>query len=118
MKEIKAYIRHEKTQTVVQALEKAGAPWITAVKADEVGMRVDLEQGEYSIEYAEKIYPLTKVEIVCCDREAEKLINILREEAWSDRRGDGIIFVHNVNEAIRIRTGERGERALLCADEK
>lgn len=118
MKEIKAYIRHEKAEEVVRALEKAGASWITAVNVDELGVAADLEKAKYSIEYAEKICPLTKVEVVCGDGDAEWFISILREAAWTSRKGDGIILVSDVQDVIRIRTGERGEGALSPANEK
>ncbi len=112
MKEIKAYVRHEKAEEVVHAVEEAGVLWLTAVEVEEMGIDADQERGKYSMEFAEKTCPLVKIEIVCRDDEAQMVIDTLREAAWTSRKGDGIIFVSDIDDAIRIRTGEKGEAAL------
>jgi nitrogen regulatory protein PII len=118
MKEIKAYIRHEKAEEVVHALEKAGASWLTAVNVDELGIDADLERAKFSMEFAEKICPLTKIEVVCSDEEVGNLVEVLRDRAWTSRKGDGIILVSDLQYVIKIRTGESGEEALLTVNEK
>lgn len=118
MKEIKAYIRHEKAEDVVRALEEAGATWITAIKVDEMGAGADLKEAEYSIEYSEKVCPLRKIEVVCSDEDVGRLVEVLREKAWTSREGDGIILVSDLQYVTRIRMGESGEKALISGDDK
>jgi len=49
---------------------------------------------------------------VCDDRHVERYVNIIRDEARTGERGDGVVFVSAIEDAVRIRNGERGERAL------
>ncbi len=118
MKEIKAYIRVEKAEEVVHALEEAGVPGLTAVEVNCIGAGIEKEKAKYSINLAEKVCPKTKLEIVCTDRDAERLVEIIKEKAWTSRKGDGIIFMTEISDAIKIGTGVRGEDALLAVNEK
>ncbi|MHC1635042.1 MAG: P-II family nitrogen regulator [Candidatus Methanospirareceae archaeon] len=59
-----------------------------------------------------EMVPKMKIEIVLRDEDVEKAVNIIRESAYTGDIGDGKIFVMHVEDAIRIRTGERGEEAL------
>lgn len=112
MKEIKAYIRNTKAEEVVHALEEAGVPGITAIEVNALGAGIDPEKSKFSLKYAEKICLITKIEVVCKDVNAEMFMNIIRENAFSDHKGDGIIFLSDINDAIKIKTGLRGEDAL------
>lgn len=117
MKEIKTYIRIEKAEDVIHALEVAGAEWITAIEVNEVGASIDLKKSKYCIEYGEKVFSVTKLEILCRDKDVERFMEVIREESWTSRKGDGIIIVTDVLDAVRIRTGDRGEDSLrntLC----
>lgn len=113
MKEIKAYIRVIKAEEVIHALEKAGVPGFTAIEVKAIGAAVEPERAKFSIEYAEKISPITKIELVCKDEDVVRIVDIIKETAYTGHKGDGIIFVSDVNEAIKIRTGEKGNAALL-----
>ena len=62
--------------------------------------------------YKVDLLPKTKVEIVASDRDQEKIVSAIQKAAGSSTVGDGKIFVSNIDEVIRIRTGERGEKAL------
>lgn len=118
MKEIKAYIRVSKAEDVIHALEEAGVPGLTAIEVRAIGAAVEPERAKYSIEYGEKISPITKIELICKDEDVERLVDILREKACTGYKGDGIIFVSDIAFAMKIRTGERGDRALLPSPEK
>lgn len=118
MKEIKAYIRVIKAEDVIHALEEAGVPGFTAIEVKAIGRAIEPERAKYSIEYAEKISPITKIEVVCKEEDVERLVDIIREKAYTGHKGDGIIFVSDVSYAVKIRTGERGEGALLPGPEK
>jgi len=113
MKEIKAYIRTRKAEEVIHALEEAGVPGFTAVEVKAIGRAVEPEREKISVEYAERVSPITKLEVVCRDEDVQRLVDIIREKAYTGHRGDGIIFVSDVNNAVKIRTGEQGERALI-----
>lgn len=118
MKEIKAYIRVAKAEEVIHALEEAGVPGLTAIEVKAIGAAVELERAKLSIEYAEKISPITKIEVVCKDEDVVRLVDIIREKAYTGHKGDGIIFVSGVEYAVKIRSGEWGEGALIPSPEK
>lgn len=107
MKEIKAYIRQEKAEDVIHALEDAGAPGFTVIEVKAIGSAAVPEKERFSIEYAETYSPITKLEVVCNDDDAERLSDVIKKRAHSGHRGDGIIFVSDISHAVKIRTGER-----------
>lgn len=117
MKEIKAYIRVAKAEDVIHALEKAGVPGLAAIEVKAIGAAVEPERAKFSIEYAERISPITKIELVCKDEDVVRLVNIIREKAYTGHKGDGVIFVSDIEYAIKIRTGERGDGALVPSSE-
>jgi nitrogen regulatory protein P-II 1 len=113
MKELKAYIREERLNEVVRALRAAGATAITVVKTVPMGAEVDPEYVDLSRAVpVEHFTPMLKLELVCDDRQAEHYISIIRDEARTGARGDGVMFVSAIEDAMRIRSGERGEKAL------
>ena len=118
MKEIKAYIRLIKAEEVIHALEKADVPGFTAIEVKAIGAAVEPERAKFSIEYAEKVSPITKIELVCKGEDVVRLVDIIKETAYTGHKGDGIIFVSGVDYAVKIRTGEWGELALLSSPEK
>ncbi|HHL39212.1 MAG TPA: P-II family nitrogen regulator [Deltaproteobacteria bacterium] len=113
MKEIKAYIRTSRAEEVIHALEDAGAAGFTVIEAKAVGASAVPERERFSVEYAETCSPITKIEVVCSDEETARLVEVIVKSASTGRRGDGMVFVSPVDEAVRIRTGERGEDALF-----
>lgn len=117
MKEIKAYIRREKAEYVIAELEKAGVPGCTAVVVKGVGAAAVPEEEYLSIDYIEKISPVTKLEIVCKDEDAFRLVDVIKKTAYSGRRGDGMVFVSDINYALKIRTGETNDAALVSRPE-
>lgn len=113
MKEIKAYIRFAKAEVVIHALREADVPGLTAIEVKAIGAAVEPERVKYSINYVEEVSPVTKLEVMCKDEDVERLCRIIREKAYTGRKGDGMIFVSNIDHAIKIRTGEQGEKALI-----
>lgn len=112
MKEIKAYIRPERVEDVVRALQDAGVPHMTVTHVRSLGTGVDPHHKRVSLEtggwYTEK----AKIEFVCAEGEVEALVRSLLENARTGERGDGIIFVHPVDRAVKILTGVEGATAL------
>ncbi|HEM62013.1 MAG TPA: P-II family nitrogen regulator [Chloroflexi bacterium] len=114
MKEIKAYVRHAFLEAIIRDLEEAGARDLTVVRVDALGDLVDYEDDQWHLlrKYAEKYRSLAKLEIVCTDDEAGRFLDIIATKGHSGESGDGRAFVAPIEEAVNIRTGQRGENAL------
>ncbi len=112
MKKIEAIIRPEKLEEVRRALERAGYPGIMITQIEGHGLQKGITQQWRGEEYRIDILPKIKVEIVAGDGEIENIIQSIIEAAYTGSVGDGKIFVYDVKESIRIRTRERGQRAL------
>lgn len=102
MKMIRAFIRPEKEQEVVQALEGAGFPSLTKMPVFGRGKQKGLQVGP--VHYDE--LPKTLVMMVVDDHNVERVIGIINEKARSGFVGDGKIFVSPVEKAYTVRTGE------------
>ena len=113
MKEIKAYIRSKKAEEVIRAIEGFGVPGFTLIEVKCLGAGVDPEKASFSLEYGEEFCAITKLEVVCDDDECDRIVDVIRESAYTGHRGDGMIFVSDVTGAVKIRTGESGEGALV-----
>ena len=112
MKKIEAIIRPEKLDEVRKALEVSGYPGITITQIEGHGKQKGVTQQWRGEIYKVDLLPKTKVEIVASDRDQEKILSAIQKVAGTGNVGDGKVFVTDVNEVIRIRTGERGEKAL------
>ena len=110
MKEIKAYIRPEKIDPVVHALEDIGITDMTIIDVQALGRLTDPEKAKYSVEFVEKYSRIVKLEIVVDDDQAPSVIQQTLQTAYSGRPGDGMVFVAPVEDAYRIRTRRRMER--------
>ena len=112
MKKIEAIVRPEKLDAVVTALEKAGYPGIMITEIEGHGRQKGIKQQWRGEEFQVNFLPKMKVEIVVNDHEAENILHAIIEASSTGGVGDGKIFVSPVEEAIRIRTRERGTRAI------
>ena len=112
MKKIEAIIRPEKLDEVKRALESSGYPGITITQIEGHGKQKGVIQQWRGEIYKVDLLPKTKVEIVASDRDQEKIVSAIQKAAGSNTVGDGKIFVSNIDEVVRIRTGERGEKAI------
>lgn len=112
MKKIEAIIKPYKLDDVKNALVEIGVIGMTV--SDVQGFGRQKGQVEYyrGAEYDVAFLPKTKIEIAVSDEMVEKTIKAILEGAKTGKIGDGKIFVYNIEEAIRIRTGESGETAL------
>ncbi len=113
MKKIEAIIRPEKLDAVKVALEEAGYPGITITEIEGHGKQKGTVQQWRGEQYKLDLLPKVKVEIVCVSQDLEKLLSALQAAAFTGGVGDGKIFVSDITEVVRIRTKERGERALV-----
>jgi nitrogen regulatory protein P-II 1 len=115
MKEIKAFIRREKVNQTVEELQRAGAPGITVTEVHPVGYGYEpnyFECHHTSVLNSYNYLAIVKLEVVCADEDLEKLVRVVQKLSHSGIEGDGVIFVLDVTDAIRIRDGERGEQVL------
>ena len=112
MKKVEAVIKPFKLDEVKEALHEVGVSGITVTEAKGFGRQKGHTELYRGAEYVVDFLPKVKVEVVCPDELAEKAIEAIRNAAQTGRIGDGKIFVSTVEEALRIRTGERGADAI------
>ena len=113
MKKIEAIIRTEKLEMVQAALEKAGYPGITVTEVEGHGKQKGLTQQFRGTEYKINLLAKAKVEIVVSNADAvNRIVDAITKSARTGEVGDGKIFVTEVSDVIRIRTGERAEKAI------
>ncbi|OIO37917.1 MAG: transcriptional regulator [Candidatus Omnitrophica bacterium CG1_02_49_16] len=112
MKKIEAIIRPEKLEEVRKALDVAGYPGISITQIEGHGKQKGVIQQWRGEIYKVDLLSKTKIEIVISDKDVEKIISAIQKVAGTGNVGDGKIFISTVDEAIRIRTGERGDKAL------
>ncbi len=112
MKEIKAYVRANMANHVIEALasEQFLDFSILAVRGITPGLA--REAYDYSVALGEAFEPIVKFELVCREENAARLAEIIRKGATTGHKGDGMIFIASVEEAIRISNGERGQGTL------
>lgn len=114
MRKIEAIVRPEKVDDVRRAIESVGYPGITITEAQGHGKQKGVTQQWRGESYRVEFLPKVKLEIVASDTDAERIVQAILKTARTNGGavGDGKIFVSDVRDAIRIRTGERGESAL------
>ncbi len=112
MKMISAVIKHFKLDEVRDALNKAGIEGMTVTEVKGFGRQKGHMEVYRGVKYEVKFLPKVKIDIAVTDEKLDDLLKIIQEHAKTGEIGDGKIFVHNLQEVIRIRTGESGEDAL------
>lgn len=113
MKKIEAIIRPEKLNAVQSALDDAGYPGITITEIEGHGKQKGTVQQWRGEQFRVEFLPKIKVEIVCLNQDVDRILTALQAAAFTGGVGDGKIFVYDVSDVIRIRTKERGEKALI-----
>ncbi len=112
MKKIEAIIKPFKLDEVKDALHEIGLKGITVIEAKGFGRQKGHTELYRGAEYVVDFLPKVKIEVVLGDEMLDKAVEAIQKAARTGRIGDGKIFVTNVEEAIRIRTGERGADAV------
>jgi nitrogen regulatory protein P-II 1 len=111
VKKVEAIVKPHKLDEVKLALGEVGVTALTVTDVRGFGQRkVDAPSG--GAEYVVDFLPKVKVEVVVSDALVGRVVEVIERAAKTGRIGDGKIFVIPVEEAIRIRTGERGDEAL------
>lgn len=112
MKKIEAIIKPFKLDEVKDALNQIGLKGITVLEAKGFGRQKGHTELYRGAEYVVDFLPKVKIELILEDEMVEKAVEAIRSSAHTGRIGDGKIFVSNIDDAIRIRTGERGDAAV------
>jgi len=112
MKKIEAVIRHFKLEDVKNALAEQGIHGMTVAEVRGFGRQKGHSEMYRGTEYAIDFVPKVKLEIACTDDNMQLVIDTVLQVAQTGNIGDGKIFVTELQDAIRIRTGEMGEDAV------
>src|SRR3954467_6256688 len=112
MKKIEAIIKPFKLDEVKEALHEVGIKGITVTEAKGFGRQKGHTELYRGAEYVVDFLPKVKIEVVLEESLVERAVEAIMQAAHTGRIGDGKIFVSSIDEAIRIRTGERGADAI------
>ncbi|QTY26438.1 P-II family nitrogen regulator [Flavobacterium sp. CS20] len=106
MKEIKAFIRKEKLNEVAKHLKENQFSCFTVFEGEGVGDYIDPETEFPSLNFPFLHHKVVKIEMVIEKEKVDKILDILTKHAQTGKRGDGLIYVSNIDFSVRIKTGE------------
>jgi nitrogen regulatory protein PII len=112
MKMIVAVIKHFKLDDVKDALAGAGIQGMTVTEVKGFGRQKGHVEIYRGASYEVRFIPKLKIEIAVSDDKLEETVKIIQKAAHTGEIGDGKIFIYDLNDVVRIRTGEKGESAL------
>jgi nitrogen regulatory protein P-II 1 len=112
MKKIEAIIKPFKLDEVKEALQEMGLQGMTVVEAKGFGRQKGHTELYRGAEYVVDFLPKLKIELVVTDDQLDRAVEVIQNAARTGRIGDGKIFVSDVMNVIRIRTGEAGPQAV------
>jgi nitrogen regulatory protein P-II 1 len=112
MKKVEAIIKPFKLDEVKEALQEVGVQGLSVLEVKGFGRQKGHTELYRGAEYVVDFLPKVKIEVVLADDQVDAAIAAIIDAAKTDIIGDGKIFVSDVSQAIRIRTGEAGEEAL------
>ncbi len=112
MKKIEAIIKPFKLDEVKEALQDIGVQGLSVIEVKGFGRQKGHTELYRGAEYVVDFLPKVKIEVVLGDDQVDAAIDAIVAAAKTDKIGDGKIFVSDISQAIRIRTGEAGEDAL------
>lgn len=113
MKKIEAIIRPEKLPIVKAALEESGYPGMTITEVRGHGVQKGIKQQWRGREFTVEFLPKVKIEVVVsADDDVDRILTLIHDNASTGEIGDGKVFVIDIVEAMRVRTGERGASVI------
>lgn len=112
MKKIEAIIRPEKLQAVSNALEGAGCPGVTVSEVEGHGKQKGVSEVWRGQKFEVNLLPKVKIEVVVKNGDLDRISQVIVDAARTNAIGDGKIFVSDIADVIRIRTGEKGDIAV------
>ena len=107
MKEIKAFIRPENLKMLAENLKKENFCCFTVFEGEGVGDFTDPKTKFPSLKFPFLHNKMVKIELVSDDEDVSKIVNIIKNHAHTGKKGDGLIYVSNIDYKVKIRTGER-----------
>lgn len=112
MKRIEAVIRPEKLDAVKSALDKAGIAGLTVTEVRGRGVQKGITYQWKASQYTLDLIPKVKIEVVVKDSDESKVVEAITAAARTGAVGDGKIFITDIADVVRVRTGEKGEKAV------
>jgi nitrogen regulatory protein P-II 1 len=112
MKKIEAIIRPFKLDEVKAALDEIGVAGMTVIEVKGFGRQKGHTEVHRGSEYVVDFMPKIKIEVVVDDSIYESVVDKIVKTAHSGKIGDGKVFISTLDEVVRIRTGEKGSKAL------
>ena len=112
LKEVQAYVRKERINEVIKALEEVGVCGMTIIKVAELADWADPEKSKFSVKYADKHVTALKIELICTKEKVDPVIEAIQKAGATGHPGDGKIFISSIEKAVSIRTGETGADAI------
>ncbi len=112
MKKVEAIIRHFKLEDVKNALSEQGIAGMTITEVRGFGRQKGHTEMYRGTEYQVDFVPKIKIEVVVPDSKLQVVLDTIMRSAQTGQVGDGKMFVTNLSEVVRIRTGETGESAI------
>jgi len=112
MKKIEAIVKPFKLEDVKEALREIGIEGMTVSEVKGFGRQKGHTEIYRGSEYTVDFLPKIKLEIVAADEQVERAVETIASSAKTGKIGDGKVFVSSIEEAVRIRTDERGEQAV------
>ncbi len=112
MKKIEAVVRHHRLDAIKTALVEAGFHGMTVTEVRGFGRQKGKTETYRGAEYTIDFLPKLKIEVIVADDQAAKVISTIMAAARTGQIGDGKLFVSDISEVVRIRTGENGVSAL------
>ncbi len=112
MKKVEAIIRDEKLSAAKEALKALGVAGMTVTEVKGHGTQKGITEVYRGRQYSVDLLPKIKIEAVVADGDVKKVTDAIVEVAKTGSIGDGKIFVSSIDNAVRIRTGDTGDKAL------
>ncbi|HHT9116813.1 MAG: transcriptional regulator [Planctomycetes bacterium RIFOXYD2_FULL_41_16] len=112
MKKIIAIVREDRFSMVKDALSDIGYPGMTVTEVKGHGNQKGITEQWRGSTYKTDLIRKMQMEVVVADKDVEKIVQCIVKEAKTGNIGDGKIFINSILDVVRIRTGERGEKAV------
>ena len=112
MKKIEAIIKPFKLDEVKEALQEIGVQGLSVIEVKGFGRQKGHTELYRGAEYVVDFLPKVKIELVIDDDMLDRAVEAIQQAAHTGRIGDGKVFISTVDDAIRVRTGERGKDAI------
>ncbi len=112
MKKVEAIIRPERLDLVIEKLGRLNYPGVTITEVRGHGKQMGVTHMWRGAEYKVKYPPKIKLEVVVLDEDLSKVVGAVVSAARTGSIGDGKVFIHQVEDAVRVRTGESGIHAI------